>query len=98
MVYYISGLAFGVLLALGLAIAWAIGQGQPGWGAAFLMVWLFLDVVASSAIRLAAQWERAVVFRLGTFHAVKGPGLFLIIPLIDQLRTVDTRVLAVNIP
>ena len=57
-----------------------------------------LDVVVSSSIRLAAQWEKAVVFRLGKFHSIKGPGLFMIIPLIDQLRMVDTRVLAVNIP
>ena len=62
------------------------------------LAWLFLDVVVSSAIRLAAQWEKAVVFRLGKFHAMKGPGLFMIIPLIDQLRMVDTRVLTVNIP
>ena len=38
------------------------------------------------------------MFRLGKFHSIKGPGLFMIIPLIDQLRMVDTRVLAVNIP
>ena len=39
-----------------------------------------------------------MVFRLGKFHTIKGPGLFMIIPLIDQLRMVDTRVLAVSIP
>ena len=64
----------------------------------FLLGWLFVDVVISSSIRLAAQWEKAVVFRLGKFHTIKGPGLFMIIPLIDQLRMVDTRVLAVSIP
>ena len=57
-----------------------------------------LDVVIASSIRPAAQWEKAVVFRLGKFHTIKGPGLFMIIPLIDQLRMVDTRVLAVSIP
>ena len=62
------------------------------------MGWMFLDVVVSSSIRLAAQWEKAVVFRLGKFHTIKGPGLFMVIPLIDQIRMVDTRVLAVNIP
>ena len=62
------------------------------------IVWLFADVVISSAICLAAQWERAVVFRLGKYQDTKGPGLFMIIPLIDQIRMVDTRVLAVNIP
>ena len=62
------------------------------------LLWLFFDVVISSSIRLAAQWEKAVVFRLGKYHTIKGPGLFLIVPLIDQTRTVDTRVLAVSIP
>jgi len=38
------------------------------------------------------------VFRLGKFKDIKGPGLFLIIPLIDQVRMIDTRVVAVNIP
>jgi regulator of protease activity HflC (stomatin/prohibitin superfamily) len=64
----------------------------------FALAWLFLDLVIASSIRLAAQWEKAVVFRLGKFHTMKGPGLFMIVPLIDQLRMVDTRVLAVNIP
>src|SRR5208283_1289437 len=36
---------------------------------------------AASSIRLAAQWEKAVVFRLGKFHTIKGPGLFMIILL-----------------
>jgi regulator of protease activity HflC (stomatin/prohibitin superfamily) len=39
-----------------------------------------------------------VVFRLGKFKDMRGPGLFGVIPVIDQVRTVDTRVLAVNIP
>ena len=56
------------------------------------------DAIVASAIKLAAQWQRAVVFRLGKFKEIKGPGLFLIIPLIDQVRMVDTRILAVNIP
>ena len=38
------------------------------------------------------------MFRLGKFQGIKGPGLFLIIPLVEQIRMVDTRVLAVSIP
>ncbi len=98
MVNYISGLVFVVLFVVGAAITLAIGQANPAIAFLFGLTWLFLDVVASSAIRLAAQWEKAVVFRLGKFQSIKGPGLFTIIPLIDQLRMVDTRVLAVNIP
>ncbi len=98
MINYISSLAFVVLLILGGLVTIAIGQSSPPLAFLFALGWLFLDVVVSSAIRLAAQWEKAVVFRLGKYHTIKGPGLFMVIPLIDQIRMVDTRVLAVNIP
>jgi regulator of protease activity HflC (stomatin/prohibitin superfamily) len=98
MVNYISGLAFVVLLVVGMVLAAAIGQASLVTAVIFGLAWLFLDVIVSSSIRLAAQWQKAVVFRLGKFHSIRGPGLFMIIPLIDQLRMVDTRVLAVNIP
>jgi regulator of protease activity HflC (stomatin/prohibitin superfamily) len=98
MVNYISGLVFVVLLVIGLVITVAVGQASPVIAVALGILWLFLDVVIASSIRLAAQWEKAVVFRLGKYHTIKGPGLFMVVPLIDQTRTVDTRVLAVSIP
>jgi len=99
MVNYISGLVFVILFLVGLAISFFIGQGgREVYAVVFGVVWLVLDVIVASAIRLAAQWEKAVVFRLGKFQTIKGPGLFMIIPLIDQIRLVDTRVLTVNIP
>ena len=60
--------------------------------------WMIVSGVIASMIRIAAQWERAVVFRLGRFSSVKGPGLFTVIPLIDQVQTVDTRVITLDIP
>jgi regulator of protease activity HflC (stomatin/prohibitin superfamily) len=98
MVNYISGLVFVVLAIVGVAITALIGQTHVPTAVGFAIVWAFLDVVTASAIRLAAQWERAVVFRLGKFHCMKGPGLFGIFPLIDQLKMVDTRVLTANFP
>jgi regulator of protease activity HflC (stomatin/prohibitin superfamily) len=98
MVNYISGLVFVALLIVGAVFSVVLGQANPAVGIVLGLAWIFLDVVVSSSIRLAAQWQKAVVFRLGKFHAVKGPGLFMIIPLVDQLRMVDTRVLAVTIP
>ncbi len=98
MINYISGLVFVVLLLLGGVVTVLIGQQSVPMAFLFMLGWFFVDVVISSSIRLAAQWEKAVVFRLGKFHTIKGPGLFMIIPLIDQLRMVDTRVLAVSIP
>jgi hypothetical protein len=58
----------------------------------------FLWFVILSGIRVAAQWERGVVLRLGKFWSVKGPGLLYIIPVIDSVRFLDTRLLVVNIP
>lgn len=51
-----------------------------------------------SGVRIAAQWERGVVLRLGNFKAVRGPGLLYIIPIIEYVRFIDTRILVVNIP
>ena len=45
------------------------------------------------SIRKAREWERAITLRLGKFHRVKGPGIFLIIPLIDQIcQVIDIRI------
>jgi regulator of protease activity HflC (stomatin/prohibitin superfamily) len=98
MVNYISGLAFVVLLLIGVAIVTPFAEAHPAMATVIGTLWLVGDVIVASAIKLAAQWQRAVVFRLGKYKEIKGPGLFLIIPLIDQIRMVDTRVLAVNIP
>jgi regulator of protease activity HflC (stomatin/prohibitin superfamily) len=98
MVNYISGLVFVILLLVGGAVVVPTAAVNPGLAVLVGIVWLIADVIISSAIKLAAQWQRAVVFRLGKFQDIRGPGLFLIIPLIDQVRMIDTRVLAVHIP
>lgn len=98
MVNYISGLVFFVLFVIGLALALPMSMAAPIGAMLFLFVWIVGDVIASSSIKLAAQWEQAVVFRLGKFHAIRGPGLFLIVPLVDQVRMVDIRIRAIDIP
>jgi regulator of protease activity HflC (stomatin/prohibitin superfamily) len=55
---------------------------------------LVLAYIAASAIKVADQWSRAVVLRLGKFRSLEGPGLFLIIPIIESIPYwIDTRVL-----
>ena len=98
MVNYISTIVFTILLLIGAVIAILLAQSSPLAAGVLVVVWFVADVIFSSAIQLAAQWEKAVVFRLGKFSSIKGPGLFLIVPLVDQVRKIDTRVLAVNIP
>ena len=98
MVNYISALVFVILLLVGGAVVAPLTTINPVLAVVVGIVWLIADVIASSAIQLAAQWQRAVVFRLGKFKDIRGPGLFFIIPVIEQVRMIDTRVLAVHIP
>lgn len=63
----------------------------------FIVTAAFWHVVVSG-IRVAAQWERGVVLRLGKFHLVKGPGVIYIIPVLESVRFLDTRLLVLNIP
>ncbi len=97
MINYVSPLIFIGLFLAGAAVAAQIQVSSPAAAIAFLISWVVFDVVVASAVRIAAEWERAVVFRLGKFRQVKGPGLFLIVPLIDQLRRIDTRVQTIQI-
>lgn len=98
MINYISGLIFVILLILGGAFSVTMGMVHPGLGVLVGICWLLGDIILASGIQLAAQWERGVVFRLGRFSSMKGPGLFVIIPLVDQVKLVDTRIRAMDIP
>lgn len=98
MVNYVSMLVFVLVGLVGLVIAIMVGQASQPLGLLVGFLWFLGDVILSSGIKLAAQWEKAVVFRLGKFHQIKGPGLFFIIPIVDQARFVDIRVLTMDIP
>jgi regulator of protease activity HflC (stomatin/prohibitin superfamily) len=52
----------------------------------------------STAIKIVQEYERGVVFRLGRLVGARGPGLFLIIPIIDRMVKVDLRVVTLDIP
>jgi regulator of protease activity HflC (stomatin/prohibitin superfamily) len=64
----------------------------------FSVGWALVMGLLISGVRLAAQWERGVVLRLGKFQRVAGPGMIYVIPIIEYVRFVDVRVLALNIP
>src|ERR1700724_608461 len=56
-------------------------------------------IIAFSSLRIANEYERGVVFRLGRLIALKGPGLFFIIPFgIDRLVKIDLRVITLEVP
>jgi regulator of protease activity HflC (stomatin/prohibitin superfamily) len=55
-------------------------------------------MLISAAVRVLREYERAVIFRLGRFTGVKGPGLFLLIPVVDRMVKVSLRVIAMDVP
>jgi regulator of protease activity HflC (stomatin/prohibitin superfamily) len=88
-------LIFIVVLGAGAVIAYSLPRVPVSFeragilGAAFVLAF-----VVSSAVQVADQWSKAVVLRLGKFHSLQGPGLFVIVPLIDTIPYwIDTRVL-----
>ncbi len=68
---------------LGLLVIFAVG---------------FAMTLLSAAIKVAQEYERGVIFRLGRLQKAKGPGLFFIIPIIDRWVKVDLRVVTINVP
>lgn len=67
--------------------------------AVFLIILLIVAVIVLFAsLKVANEYERGVVFRLGRLIGVKGPGLFLLVPFIDKARKVDLRTVTLNVP
>ena len=59
---------------------------------------LVLIIVVWSAVRILREYERGVVFRLGRFIGVKGPGLILLIPFVDRMVKVSLRTITMDVP
>ena len=64
----------------------------------FAAVLLVLAMLLLSAFRILREYERGVVFQLGRFWQVKGPGLILLIPVIQQMVRVDLRTVVLDVP
>lgn len=74
----------------------AAEAGLPPIGLLVAMVVILFIVF--SAVRILREYERAVVFRLGRLYKAKGPGLIFLIPFVDTMERVDTRVLTHDVP
>lgn len=84
----IAFVAFFVIIGIGLLFA-ALKMMTPF---GYLLV-VFIAMILASAIKVADQWEKAVVLRMGKFIGLRGPGLFFIIPIFDRIdKFVDQRV------
>src|SRR5271169_3803411 len=88
-------LMFAVVLGIGAALAYDTHMASADIAAiGILAISFVLACVISSAIQVADQWSKAVVLRLGKFRSLEGPGVFLILPLIETIPYwLDTRVL-----
>lgn len=86
---------FLTLVALGVLVSYVVYKRTEKLEAVWIFVAAFiLGSFIASAIRIALQWERAVVLRLGRFRSLKGPGLFYIIPIVDTIAYwIDIRVI-----
>ena len=83
------------LIVLGLAIAagWHAHAADTRGGYALAAVLVILAILIPQAVKVADQWERAVVLRLGKLQAIRGPGLFVIVPFVDEVASwLDQRI------
>jgi len=65
----------------------------------FVLVVVFLvGALLFSAIKILKEYERGVMFTLGRFTGVKGPGIILVIPIVQQMNKVDLRVIVLDVP
>ncbi len=65
---------------------------------AFYIIGFFVLLLLFSAIRILREYERGVIFLLGRFWKVKGPGFIIVIPLIQQMVRVDLRTIVMDVP
>lgn len=64
---------------------------------AFLVIVLFAIIILANAIRVLREYERGVIFRLGRLIRVKGPGLILLIPIVDKMMRVSLRTVVLDV-
>ena len=63
-----------------------------------IVIIIFLVLLLSSAIKVMAEYQRIVIFRLGRLQGIKGPGLVFIIPIIDSIIKLDLRTRVIDVP
>jgi regulator of protease activity HflC (stomatin/prohibitin superfamily) len=78
-------------IGVGLLMTMALGSPVP------VIVSAVVGVIAMRAPRIARQWDRAIVLRLGRYHAMRGPGLFWVVPFIDIVGSwIDQRTITTS--
>jgi regulator of protease activity HflC (stomatin/prohibitin superfamily) len=92
----VAGMLFLIIMLIGtggIALLDALGVSEA-WLALWPIAWTLVGLYILFALKIASQWEKAIVLRLGKFHKLAGPGVFWIIPVIDTLPNwIDHRVM-----
>ncbi len=93
----ISGFLFGICMLIAIIGTIIITNKNPldqTWPPVWIIGWLLVGVYFLFWLKVASQWEKAVVLRLGKFHKLAGPGAFMLVPFIDTLANwIDHRVM-----
>jgi regulator of protease activity HflC (stomatin/prohibitin superfamily) len=93
----VSLMAFFLILAIAIAVGAVMGEVlgvSDGWVAVDIVVGSLIAFYVLFALKIADQWEKAVVLRFGKFAGLRGPGRFWIVPIVDTIpRWIDHRVM-----
>jgi regulator of protease activity HflC (stomatin/prohibitin superfamily) len=91
---FFSTLVFFLVLGAGILIAFTANESLGDAGSiTFGIIAFIIAILLASSIKIADQWNKVIVLRLGKFHSLRGPGIFFIIPVIDTVPYwIDTRV------
>ena len=91
----IAILVFGIILVFAIfGASYLDGKVNQNWINAWIIGWVLIAIILLFALKVASQWEKAVVLRLGKFLSLRGPGAFWIVPIIDTIPTwIDSRVM-----
>ena len=93
-----AALLFVVITSIGFGLAFAVSNDlSTPESVTIILVFTLLGALVAAATKVANQWNRAIVLRLGKFHSLRGPGIFFIIPIIDYIPYwIDIRVISTS--
>jgi regulator of protease activity HflC (stomatin/prohibitin superfamily) len=91
----VAGTIFGIFIVITILGALLMDSRIADlWIGLFVAVMMIIGTYILFALKVASQWEKAVVLRLGKFHGLRGPGVFWIVPIIDTIPSwIDHRVM-----
>lgn len=94
----IATLFFILIAAIGFGLAFAISRDLSSSASTPILIATFiLAALVAASTKVATQWSRAVVLRLGKFHSLRGPGIFFIVPILDYVPYwIDIRVITTS--